>query len=186
MNLVFGGIVLILLGLLPGGLMLISLRRMRKNPQVSREYVSVPANDRMIRIVRPQIESRYEYRLSGVVVVGDNKPDHTFDFYLLHDMETLALYEQGKEMPYKKYQHAKHVVDWRTYMQTGPGLDFALVFINRHLYDLSIHIKLDYYPHPFLLRGAAGSIMSLSTIAGVLVSLAGIILTVVGFVQWLL
>jgi len=51
MNLIFGGIVLILLGLLPGGLMFISLRQMRKNPQVSREYISVPANDRVIRIV---------------------------------------------------------------------------------------------------------------------------------------
>jgi len=63
--------------------------------------------------------------LSGVVVVGDNKPDHTFDFYLLHDMETLALYEQGKRMAVKRYQLAQRVIDWQTYMQTGPGLDFA-------------------------------------------------------------
>jgi hypothetical protein len=33
-------------------------------------------------------------------------------------METLALYEQGKKMPLKRYQLAQRVIDWRTYILT--------------------------------------------------------------------
>ncbi len=132
MNLLFWGIGLALLGLLPAFGLSRGFKRVRKNPQVSREYIVVPPNERVIRVVSPEIESRYEYRLSGVVVAGDNKPDHTFDFYLLHDMATLTMYEQGIEMPLKRYQSARRVTDWRTFMQTGPGLNFALVFVNPH------------------------------------------------------
>jgi hypothetical protein len=186
MNLLFWGIGLVLLGLLPVLVVFLSFKHMRNTPQVSREYIVVPANDRVIRIVHPQIESRYEYRLSGVVVVGDNKPDHTFGFYLLHDMETLALYEQGKAMPPKHYQYARRVIDWRTYMQTGPGLDFALVFVNPHPYELQVHVKLDYYPVPVFLRGNYSYISMILAIVGMLVSLVGVIIGIVGIVQWLL
>ena len=172
------GIVLILLGILSGGLLFASFRRMRRTPQVSREYVTIPANDRVIRIVRPQVESRYEYRLSGVVVVGDKKPAHTFDFYLLHDMETLTLYKAGQAMPQRRYQHARRVIGWRTYMQTGPGLDFALVFVNPHPYELMIHIKLDRYVTPVLLRGKTGTALTLGAVIGVLAGVAGIILAI--------
>jgi hypothetical protein len=184
--LLFWGVVLILLGVLPGGLLFLGLRQMRRHPQVSREYVALPAKDRVIRVIEPQIESRYEYRLSGVVVVGDDKPEHTFDFYLLHDMETLALYEQGKRMPHKKYQYARRVLDWRTYMQTGPGLDFALVFVNPHPYEMSVHVKLDYYPHPWFTRGVWGRLMLILSMIGLLGSLVGVVLVIAGFVRWLL
>ncbi len=183
---VFWGVVLILVGILPGGVLFLGLRWVRRHPQVSRENIDLPANGRVIRVIQPQIESRYEYRLSGVVVLGDNKPDHTFDFYLLHDMKTLALYEQGQKMPYKKYQYARRVLDWRTYMQTGPGLDFALVFVNLHPYEMSVHVKLDYYPHPWFMRGVWGSRMLILSMIGLLGSLVGVVLVIAGFVQGLL
>jgi len=186
MSLLFWGLGLVLLGLLPAAVVFLSFRRMRNNPEVSREYLVVPAKDRVIRIVHPQVESRYEYRPSGVIFLGDNKPDHTFDFYLLHDMETLALYEQGRAMPPNRYQLARRVIDWRTYMQTGPGLDFALVFVNPHPYELQVHIKLDYYPMPAFLRGASSCIMTVVVIVGVVVSLVGAIMGIVGLVQGLL
>lgn len=179
------GVILLVLGLLPGGLLARLARRMRRNPQVSREDITIPANDRIIRIVRPEVDSRYEFRLSSVVVVGDKKPDHRFDFCLLHDMEVLALYEQGKAMPYKRYQRARRVIDWRTYMQTGPGLDFALVFVNPHPYDLGVHIKQDYYPVPRLLQGRAGFVFLGLSVLGGLVSFSGIGMILVGVVQWL-
>jgi hypothetical protein len=184
-NLLFLGIGLVLLGLLPAVGLFLSFKRIRRTPEVSREYVAVPANERVIHIVRPQVESRYEYRLSGVVVVGDNKPDHTFDFYLLHDMATLALYEQGQAMPVKKYQFARRVIDWRTYMQTGPGLDFALVFVNPHPYELQITIQLDHYPTPALVRGGRGRVALVSVIVGLLISLVGVIMGIVGLIKWL-
>ena len=69
-------------------------------------------------------------------------------------------------------------------MQTGPGLDFALVFVNPHPYELSIHIKLDYYPRPLFMRGVWGRILLILSGIGLLSSLAGLILVVISFRQW--
>jgi len=66
-------------------------------------------------------------------------------------------------------------------MQTGPGLDFALVLINPHAYDLPLHFRLYYYPTPRWVGSVARAAMP-----GRVLALVGLALLAVGVIRWLL
>jgi hypothetical protein len=137
---------------------------LRGNPEYSTEMVLVPPNGELLIEIESQ-DGRYEYQV---------RSDQYIDAYLLPD-GGIDQYKAGLEFPISG--SAEHTRAWSTFIQTGVGLDFALLLIDGGESEANVSINLTFFPDPNL------GLFYILIGTGVLVFIGGIAAVVIGFVK---
>lgn len=182
MDLLWFGLLLILLGLLPAALLLRASRRSAEPPEITAEELSLPAASHVTRPLMPGVDSRYSVHVTTATPVAAN-PGPLFDACLCPDLATSQLFDQGQPLPQPRVQVAQQVAVWRASIEIAAGQEALLVLSNPDPDPLVVSLAVERQAIPPALRGRRGSFFLWAALAGIAGAIAGALLAFVGLGQ---
>lgn len=169
------GLLLVILGLLPGALLLVATRRTTEPPEMTTEELTLLAVGRVSRPARPGVDSRYGFRAT-IATPAVGNPGPVFDACLFPDRATWLRFSQGQPIPEPRVQQVQQVAVWHASTEVGAGEEATLLLSNPGPEPLVVSLVTERQAVPPALRGRRGSLLLWAALAGALGAAAGALL----------